>query len=87
MSVPVVWAPEADADLKEALAWYEGINPDLGVRFLMALLTRSVDIGFYLRRFSPLEAVEDLDNSLHLQFMTLPPYDEPVSMPPLSPIL
>jgi len=24
---------EADADLKEAPAWYEGIHPDLGVRF------------------------------------------------------
>jgi hypothetical protein len=32
---PVVWIPEADADLKEALAWYEGIHPDLGVRFAL----------------------------------------------------
>jgi hypothetical protein len=37
VSFPVVSIPEADADLKEALAWYEGINPDLGVRFLMAV--------------------------------------------------
>jgi plasmid stabilization system protein ParE len=37
VSCPVVWIPEADADLKEALAWYEGINPDLGLRFLMAV--------------------------------------------------
>jgi plasmid stabilization system protein ParE len=36
VSLPVVWIPEADADLKEALAWYECINPDLGLRFLMA---------------------------------------------------
>ena len=33
MTLPVVWIPEAEADLKEALAWYEGIHPDLGARF------------------------------------------------------
>ena len=37
MTLPVVWIPEADADLKEALAWYEGIHPDLGVRFALAV--------------------------------------------------
>ena len=37
MSLPVVWIPEADADLKEALARYEGIHPDLGVRFALAV--------------------------------------------------
>jgi plasmid stabilization system protein ParE len=37
VTLPVVWLPEADADLKEALAWYEGIHPDLGIRFLMAV--------------------------------------------------
>jgi hypothetical protein len=26
VSLPVVWIPEADADLKEALARYEGIT-------------------------------------------------------------
>jgi plasmid stabilization system protein ParE len=35
VTLPVVWIPEADADLKEALAWYEGIHPDLGVRFAL----------------------------------------------------
>ena len=35
MNFPVVWIPEADADLKEALAWYEGITPDLCLRLLM----------------------------------------------------
>ena len=37
MTLPVVWLPEADADLKEALAWYESIHPDLGVRFALAV--------------------------------------------------
>ena len=37
MTLPVVWLPEADADLKEALAWYEGIHQDLGVRFALAV--------------------------------------------------
>jgi len=30
---PVVWLPEADADLKEALAWSGSIAPELGQRF------------------------------------------------------
>ena len=37
MTLPVVWIPEADADLKEALAWYEDIHPDLGLRFALAV--------------------------------------------------
>jgi len=30
---PVVWLPEAHADLKEARAWYDDIRPELGERF------------------------------------------------------
>lgn len=37
MNLPVVWIPEAEADLRDALAWYEGIHPDLGLRFIMAV--------------------------------------------------
>jgi plasmid stabilization system protein ParE len=37
MTLPVVWLPEADADLKEALTWYEEIHPDLGLRFALAV--------------------------------------------------
>ena len=37
MTLPVVWIPEADADLKEAFAWYESIHPDLGARFALAV--------------------------------------------------
>jgi hypothetical protein len=39
VTLPVVWLPEADADLKEALTWYEGIHPDLGLRFALAPVT------------------------------------------------
>jgi len=34
--LPVVWLPEADADLMEARAWYDRINWDLGERFASA---------------------------------------------------
>ena len=37
MTLPVVWIPEADADLKEAFAWYESIHPDLRMRFALAV--------------------------------------------------
>ena len=37
VTLPVVWIPEADADLKGAFAWYESIHPDLGVRFALAV--------------------------------------------------
>lgn len=37
MTLPVVWIPEAHADLKEAVAWYEGINPSLRERFAVAV--------------------------------------------------
>lgn len=37
MRLPVVWLPEADAELKETLARYEGISPELGVRFAEAV--------------------------------------------------
>ena len=37
MTLPVVWLPEAAADLQEAQVWYESIRPDLGIRFAIAL--------------------------------------------------
>jgi len=37
VALPVVWIPEADADLKHAVAWYEKIDPDLGKRFSLAV--------------------------------------------------
>ena len=37
MSFPVVWLPEAEAELKHARAWYDSIRPELGDRFAMAV--------------------------------------------------
>ena len=37
MTLPVVWLPEAAADLDEARTWYDAIHPDLGVRFAFAV--------------------------------------------------
>ena len=38
MKLPVVWIPEAEADLNEAVAWYDGIRPELGNRFALAVM-------------------------------------------------
>jgi hypothetical protein len=35
MIFPVFWTPEANADLKEARAWYDDIRPELGERFAL----------------------------------------------------
>jgi plasmid stabilization system protein ParE len=37
VTLPVVWLPEADAELKEALARYESIRPELAQRFAEAV--------------------------------------------------
>ena len=37
MKLPVVWLPEADVELKEAWARYDGIRPELGQRFAGAV--------------------------------------------------
>jgi plasmid stabilization system protein ParE len=37
MTLLVVWLPEADADLKEARAWYDNVRPELGERFAYAV--------------------------------------------------
>jgi plasmid stabilization system protein ParE len=34
---PVVWLPEADAELKDAQARYESVRPELGLRFAEAV--------------------------------------------------
>lgn len=51
MTLPVIWIPEADADLKEALAWYEGMHPDLAIRFVMAVESAVETIAEHPRRF------------------------------------
>jgi plasmid stabilization system protein ParE len=35
--LPVVWLPEAVAELKEARAWYDNLRPELGERFALAI--------------------------------------------------
>ncbi len=37
MRLPVVWLPEADAELKSARAWYDNKRPELGDRFAVAV--------------------------------------------------
>jgi plasmid stabilization system protein ParE len=37
VTLPVVWLPEADAELKETVARYESIRPELGLRFAEAV--------------------------------------------------
>jgi len=37
VTLPVVWTPEAAADLKETQAWYGNIRPELGERFALAV--------------------------------------------------
>ena len=37
MTLPVVWLPEADADLKDALAWYRNVRSGLAEHFALAM--------------------------------------------------
>jgi hypothetical protein len=37
VKLPVVWLPEADAELKKAVAWYAEIRRELGDRFARAV--------------------------------------------------
>ena len=37
MTLPVVWIPEANADLLDARAWYDDIRPQLGDHFALAI--------------------------------------------------
>jgi plasmid stabilization system protein ParE len=37
LTLPVIWLPEAAAELKQALAHYDSIRPTIGVRFIHAV--------------------------------------------------
>lgn len=37
MTLPVVWLPEADTDLREARTWYANLRSELGERFALAV--------------------------------------------------
>ena len=45
MTFPVVWLPEVDAELKEALARYESIRPSLAQRFAEAVVDTVEEIA------------------------------------------
>lgn len=45
MMLPVVWLPEADAELKEALPRYETILPELAQRFAQAETIEKVAVA------------------------------------------
>ncbi len=51
MTLPVVWIPEANADLREGLAWYENIHADLDLRFALAMEAAVEVIAQSPRRF------------------------------------
>jgi plasmid stabilization system protein ParE len=51
VTLPVVWLPEADADAKEARAWYEHVRPELGEQFAVAVDETVEAIGDNALRF------------------------------------
>ena len=54
VTLPVYWIPEAEADLREARAWYEDQRPGLGERFALAVVaTVEAIVGNPLRIFPP----------------------------------
>lgn len=55
MSVPVVWLPEADAELREAPGRYESISPELGQRFVEAVVDTIEKISAEPLRFAIVE--------------------------------
>ncbi len=51
MTLPVVWLPEADADVKEARAWYDDVRPGLGEQFALAVDAAVEAVANNPRRF------------------------------------
>jgi plasmid stabilization system protein ParE len=51
VTLPVVWLAEADADAKDAQAWYEAVRSDLGEQFAWAIDTTVEAIRQNPRRF------------------------------------
>jgi plasmid stabilization system protein ParE len=45
VTLPVVWIPEADAELKEARAWYDDVRLELGERFAKTVEATVVEIS------------------------------------------
>jgi plasmid stabilization system protein ParE len=55
LTLPVVWLPQADAELKEALARYESIRPELALRFVEAVVDAVEQIAAAPLQFPKLE--------------------------------
>jgi plasmid stabilization system protein ParE len=51
VTLPVVWIPDANEDLREARAWYDNIRPGLGERFALAVETTVEAIAEYPLQF------------------------------------
>ena len=58
MTLPVVWLPEADAELKQALAHYDAIRPELGARFIQAVEETIEAVASAPLRFAVVEDIE-----------------------------
>ena len=52
MTLPVVWLPEAQAELMEALAHYDAIRPELGERFANTVVETAEAIATMPLRFA-----------------------------------
>jgi plasmid stabilization system protein ParE len=55
VTLPVVWLPEADAELKEALARYESISAPLAQRFAEAVVDTVEEIAAAPLHFAVVE--------------------------------
>jgi hypothetical protein len=68
MTLPVVWLPEADAELRQALARYAGIRPELGQRFAEAIVDTMEKIAESPLLFAVVE--KDGDGPEYIAFLT-----------------
>jgi plasmid stabilization system protein ParE len=60
VTLPVIWIPDANEDLREARAWYDNIRPALGERFALAVETTVEAIAEYPLLYKPQAVVEAL---------------------------
>jgi len=51
VTLPIVWLPEAEADLRAAKSWYDDLRLTLGDRFISAIAATVESISNSPRRF------------------------------------
>jgi hypothetical protein len=56
VTLPVVWLPEAQAELMEALAHYDAIRPELGERFANAVVETAEAVATMPLRFAVVDS-------------------------------